>query len=315
MIKISREAKTGVAAIIILILFYWGFNFLKGKNLFDGALQSYYVEYNDIKGLTTASPVAINGHKVGKVLDISFMSEPGKQGKLLVQFTVESDIEISKNSTVKIYSGLMGGTSLIINPKFDGDLAETGYVFNGSSASGVFSSLTDKINPLQAKIGHAIVNVDSLVQHMNNLLDPKMIKDLHESVSGLNFTIKNLERTSYQVNGLLANNKENLNATLANVKVTTDNFKSLSDSLAQIKLLDLSKKLDVTAKNLASLTTDMQAGKGTLGKLAKDEQLYDNLEDATRELELLLRDMKENPKRYVHFSIFGKKDNGYQESK
>ncbi|MDO3693356.1 MlaD family protein [Wenyingzhuangia sp. chi5] len=315
MIKISRELKAGVAALVILALFYWGFSFLKGRNLFNGGLSSYYTTYKNINGLKKSSAVTVNGFTVGKILDIRFSDDPEKKGQLIVEFTIEEDLHFSKKSIAKIYSGgLMGGKSLAIIPSYDGEEAEPGDYLKGEIESDIFSSITNKLNPLQSKVENVIVNIDSVTANLNALLNKQTIENLNTSFENLNVIMASLKNTSASVEVMIESNQQNMNATFSNIKNTTKNLKTFSDSLAQIKILAISEKINRTASHLDSITAGIQAGQGTIGLLAKDENLYNNLEAASKELEELLRDVKEHPKRFVHFSIFGKKERKYEES-
>ena len=148
--KITRELKTGVVAVLVIALFIWGYNFMKGLNVFDGPLKTYYTEYPNVQGLNTASVVTINGVDVGKVISINFNKNPDKKGQLIVEFSVENDFEFSKNSVAKIYSAsLMGGKSLAVIPSYEGDIAAPGDVLKGEIESDIFEgviNITGKIN-------------------------------------------------------------------------------------------------------------------------------------------------------------------------
>ena len=181
--KITREFKTGVVAVLVIALFIWGYNFLKGMNVFDGPLKTYYTEYNNVQGLNTASVVTINGVEVGKVVDINFNEDLDKRGQLIVEFSVENDFEFSKNSIAKIYSAsLMGGKSLAIVPSYEGETANPGDFLKGGIESDIFSSVTEKLNPLQAKVENVIVSADSLMTGLTEVLDVKSRNNLKASI-------------------------------------------------------------------------------------------------------------------------------------
>lgn len=310
MIKISKELKVGVAVLFIMVLFYWGFNYLKGKNFFNGSSSSFYTTYNHVNGLKKASPVLINGYTVGSVVDISFNENGDDQSQLVVEFTIEEDVNFSKTSTVEIYSSLMGGKSLVLVPGKTGESAVPGDYLKGKVAL----DMMDKLGPIQHKAENTITSIDKLAKNLNTLLDENMVKDLHASIHSLSLTLEILNKTTSKVDALIATNQKNLNTSLSNLSATSENFKAISDSLAQVKILSISKKLNTTLANLEGITTGMQNGEGTLGKLTKDEALYNNLESASKELEELLKDVKEHPKRFVQFSLFGKKEVPYKET-
>ncbi|MCF6180754.1 MlaD family protein [Lutibacter sp.] len=311
--KITRELKTGIFAIVVIALFIWGYNYLKGTNLFDGKINTYFTEYNNVRGLNTSSVVTINGVDVGKVIDITFNKDPKKRGQLIVEFSILNDFQFSKKSIAKIYSAsLMGGKSLAVVPSYDGEMAKPGDYLKGEIESDIFSTVTEKLNPLQAKIENVIVKVDSLLGNLNNIVDAKTRINIKQSMAQLNATLANFHAASKNLSLLVSDNKEKLDKTFSNVALMTSNFEKLSDTLVNANLGATVKKLQTTITNLNGVLAEINSGKGSLGKLVKDESLYSNLTNASKELEELLRDMKLHPKRYVHFSLFGKKDKGYK---
>ncbi|GGK56530.1 MULTISPECIES: MlaD family protein [Flavobacteriaceae] len=310
--KISRELKTGVVAVLVIALFIWGYNYLKGLNLFDGPIKTYFTEYQNVQGLNTASVVTINGVDVGKVVNITFHNDEEKRGTLIVEFSVENDFEFSKNSVAKIYSAsLMGGKSLAIVPSYEGETALPGDYLKGEIESDLFSSVTEKLNPLQAKVESVIKSADSLMTGLTDVLDPESRQSLKASILELNATITNFKFASANVNELIKKNDDKLSKTLDNAELMTANFAKLSDTLVNANLGMTIKNLEETIGNVNSVLAGLENGEGTLGKLLKEDEIYTNLTDASKELEELLREMKLHPKRFVHFSLFGKKDKGY----
>ena len=310
--KISRELKTGIIAVLVIALFIWGYNFLKGLNLFDGPIKTYFTEYNNVQGLNTASVVTINGVDVGKVVDIKFNKDQDKRGNLIVEFSVENDFEFSKNSIAKIYSAsLMGGKSLAIVPSYEGETAKPGDYLKGEIESDLFSSVTEKLNPLQAKVESVIKSADSLMTGLTDVLDPQSRESLKASILELNATVSNFKSASANVNKLITNNDETLSKTLNNAELMTANLAKLSDTLVNANLGLTIKNIEETVDNLNSVLAGLENGEGTLGKLLVDDKMYINLTNASKELEALLKEMKLHPKRFVHFSLFGKKDKGY----
>jgi phospholipid/cholesterol/gamma-HCH transport system substrate-binding protein len=315
-LKISREVKTGIVAVSVIALFIWGFNFMKGLNLFDGPSKTYLTEYNNVQGLNTASVVTINGVEVGKVINIMFNKDPNKRGKLIVEFSVETDFEFSKKSIAKIYSAsLMGGKSLAIVPSYEGEIAKPGDFLEGEIESDIFSSVTEKLNPLQAKVEDVIVSADSLMTSLTDVLDANSRAHLKLSIAKLDATMTNFKTISESVDKLIKTNEEKIESTLAKAEVMTANLAKISDTLVVSNLGGTIKNLETTVTNLNKILASVESGEGTLGKLVKDESMYTNLTNSSKELEELLREMKLHPKRFVHFSLFGKKDKGYQEDR
>lgn len=310
----SKELKTGIVAVIVIALFIWGYNFLKGQDLFSANSRHFFVEYNNINGLNEASLVTINGLKVGKVDQISFNENSDRKGNLIVKISLDTDFEFSKNSIAKIYSAsLMGGQNLAIVPKYDDEVAKSGDYLKGEVESDIFSSVGEKLNPIQAKLENVLVGADSLLIGFNQILDEKSRQSLNRSILGLEGTISDVRKTLSTVNTMLDNSKINVEVTLENSKKITDNFSKVSEDLAKANLGETVKKLETTLANVNTLLADMKSGKGTLGKLMTDDKMYTNLTNASKEMEELLREMKLNPKRFVHFSLFGKKAKPYNE--
>lgn len=311
--KLTRELKTGVVVVVIIGLFIWGFNYLKGLNIFNGPADTYFVEYANVQGLNTASEVTINGVKVGKVETIKFNKEVDKLGSLIVEFSVESDIDFSKNSIAKIYStSLMGGKSLAIVPSFEGELVQPGDYLKGETESDIFDSLSESINPIQTKFENVIISADSLLTNFNQVFDEKRKKDLQESISNFNKTLISLNNTTKSINTMIDSNQASFKATMDNASEMTAKISQLSDTLVNANLGATIKHLEASLSSMNAMLTHIQSGQGSVGKLLYDEAMYENLNNAANELEELLLEMKLNPKRFVHFSLFGKKDQGYQ---
>jgi phospholipid/cholesterol/gamma-HCH transport system substrate-binding protein len=309
-LKISKELKTGLLAVVAIAVIILGFNFLKGKNYFDNS-NIYYAVYGNVEGLVESAPVTINGFRVGKVLDISFAD---RSGKLVVAFSVEEDFEFSRNSVVEIYSsGFIGGNNLGIKVEHDpANRARSGDTLKGSIEQGVLDQVTGKLAPLEAKVQGTLTNLDSLLTNLNQVLNDKSKENIQYTIADLRATVAQFKGASAKVNAFLEDNNERMGNTLANLDRTSENFAVISDSLSQIQFGNMIASLELTVDNMNSVIGQIKNGEGSLGKLLQDEALYNNLSGASLELELLLRDMKENPKRYVHFSIFGKRAKPYE---
>ena len=247
---------------------------------------------------------------VGKVQNIDFADQ---KGELVVTFTVEKDFEFSKNSIVQIYSSsLIGGKQIAIIPDNKSKIiAKSGDTLNGEIEKGMLEAMTGGLKPLEQKVLTTLANLDSLVLNLNNVLDDTTRENLRQSVENLNKTLTSFKGASQNLNSLISTNKEKINTTFSNLEATSENFSTLSDSLAKIETGKMVKDLENVLTRFNSILEGIDNGEGSMGKLLKDDKLYNNLEGASRELELLLQDMKLNPKRYVHFSLFGKRPNEY----
>ena len=309
--KRSKEVKTAVLALGTILLFIFGYSFLKGTNILDKD-NTFFVTYDNVEGLAKASPVTINGLLVGKVKDITFLNN---QGKLLVSFSVtESDFEFSKNSLVRIYSsGLLGGKSLGLYPEYDPEnRAVSGDTLVGSVEDDMLVAVTKALGPLEDKVNNTLVTLDVLLHSITDILDPKTRANLQNSIANLNTTMESLNDASSSLNGLLKENKGSLNNTFANLENMTTNFNSLSDSLSKLETGKLFSELQNVVTRFDTISSALENGEGSMGKLLTDEQLYENLKGASKQLEELLEDVKLNPKRYLHISVFGKNNKPYE---
>lgn len=307
--KISREVKTGIIVIGGILLFILGFSFLKSTPLFDNS-KTFYAVYHHVGGLQSGTQVTINGFSVGKVNDIKFHDSTGN---LLVTFTVSNKFSFSKNSEAELYdTGIIGGKGIQIKPVFDGaEMAVSGDTLASATRPGLTDLVQQRLTPLQMKVEGAISNADTLLMNMNEVLDPKAKKDLRESIAGLSAMVNSFQGSADALNEILSGNKENLNNSINNLSTITDNFSKLSDSLANAGLGETIKGLQTTITNLNGVLAKIENGDGSLGKFVNDQSLYNNLTDASRQLDLLLQDFRLNPKRYVNVSVFGKKQIDY----
>jgi phospholipid/cholesterol/gamma-HCH transport system substrate-binding protein len=310
----SKELKTGIAVVLILCLGYWGFNFLKGQNLLEPTSRVFYIEYDNIQGLNKASTVSINGLQVGKVSEINFNTDSIKRGKLVVKIALDNDFQFSKNSIAKIYStSIIGGESLAIIPSYVGDKAVSGDYLKGEVESDIFTSVGETLNPLKAKVERVIIGADSLLIALNDVLDLKSRDSFKKTILGAETTVSSLNETLSSFNTMIDSTKLDIGVALENTKKITANFVKVSDTLSKVNFGQTVKTLQTTLENINGLLSGIEKGKGSLGKLATDDTMYNNLSEASEELAALLKEMKLNPKRFVHFSLFGKKAKPYIE--
>ena len=284
----------------------FGYSYLKSSSLFNNDLTLYAV-YDHVAGLQPGTAVSINGKNVGTVNSVEFKDA---SGKLLVTFTVSQELKFSKNSTVELYdTGLIGGKGLRVNPVFEGAPVAN----RDTLSTGTKPSLTDlaeqKLSPILHKFESALTDADSLLLNVNEVLDTKAKADLRKAISGLGDLMTSLNSSAEVLNKVLVNGK--LDNSLENLNLMTSNFSKLSDSLNNAGLGRTLSNLESTVANLDNLMARIEKGEGTLGKLTKDEALYNNLSNASKELDLLLQDFRLNPKRYVNVSVFGKKQKDY----
>lgn len=306
--KLSKEIKTAVLVLASITLFIWGYSYLKGKDLLTN-YKVLYVQYDNVEGLTVSSPITISGLNVGKVSKITI---DNTSGKVTVEMQISSDFPIKKSSVAEIYApSPIGGKQIAILPGKDGADAVTGDTLISSSKLGLTDEVAKQIVPLKDKITKLLDNANVMLENVNQVLDAKTKENLKNSLANLNETIAQFKGASTQVNSLLADNKSKINGTMTNMEKATANFSKVSDSLAKVNIGPTIKNLQKTLENVDKMMADMQAGKGTMGKLIKDEALYNNFNKTSKELELLLQDLRLNPTRYVNVSLFGKKNKPY----
>ena len=309
--KISREIKTAILVIASILLFIWGYSFLKGQNLFNNH-KVLFVEYDNVEGLATSAPVTISGKIIGKVNTITL----NKNGMLLLELQInDNNFPIQKSSIAQIYEpGFIGGKQIAIIPNYkDSKLAVSGDFLKSDVKLGLMSSVGEKLVPTQQKIDKLLIDADDLMTNLNGVLDAQTKQNLKNSIAQLNQTLTEVNKATQKVNVMLAANQQKIDNSLSNVEKASGNFAKISSDLEKAKLGETVKSLEATLDNVNKMMTDLQSGKGSMGKLLKDEAMYTNLTKASRELELLLQDVRLHPTRYVNVSLFGKKEKPYTE--
>lgn len=308
--KYSREVKTAVLAIIAIAILVFGYSFLKGENLLDNS-RTFFAVYEDVEGLSRSSEVTINGLKVGQVTSIDFLNE---QGQLLVTFTVKNDFPFSKNSIAEIYGGnIIGGKSLAIIPEYDQKvgIAQSGDTLESGKEEGIMELVNDRLTPLQNKLESTIVSADSMLTAISEILDDTTRNNIRGTFKNLNATVSSFKVTADELQGIVRGNSEKLDRTFTNLDEMSSNFNRFSDTLTSMDIQKITDDLEKVVADFESVSEKLNNGNGTAAKLINDDAVYNNLDRATRQLEQLLQDVKLNPKRYVHFSVFGKNPGPY----
>lgn len=307
--KLSREIKTGIIVVAGIAAFIFGLSYLKSSALFENS-KTFYAIYDNVGGLQPGTKVTINGFDVGNVTDIRFRDG---SGKLLVTLTVTNEFEFSKNSVAELFdTGIIGGKGVQIVPVLDNaPSAQSGDTLQSQIKPGLTELVQQKLTPLQMKVEGAVSNADSLLMNVNEILDDPTKKQLQETITSLNQLVQSFKTSADNLNVLLDNNKMQLDSSLKNVSHITSNFSKLSDSLVNSDLGGTLTEFKTTVNKLNAILAKIERGEGSLGKLHQDDALYDNLAEASKELDLLLQDFRLNPKRYVNVSVFGKKQKEY----
>ncbi|GEN75790.1 MlaD family protein [Chryseobacterium hagamense] len=311
--KFSKELKAGVIALLAIVGFVVLFQFMKGRSLFTTD-NIFYAKYDNVEGLAQSSPVSINGLKVGQVDKI--IPHTSKEGKIdfLVKITVDNNFEFSKNSTLEIFEpSLMGGKEMRINLMYGGQTAKDGDTLRGAFKLGTLGSLSSQVGPVKDQLQVVLHRVDSLMTNANQLVDTQNRQEIKLLLVNLNKTVGALQSTAASVNSLVGHNDPKLqkvlddaSLTMQSGKVTLDKYGNLAESIDTKKLNATIANLDETVGQLNKVVSGIDRGEGSLGKIMKDDQLYNNLNAASNNLNSLIEDLKAHPKKYVNFSVFGK---------
>jgi phospholipid/cholesterol/gamma-HCH transport system substrate-binding protein len=312
MVKIRREAKIGLFALITMVALYWGINFIRGKDLF-GRNSTYYAVYDQVNGIQKSSAVMVKGFKVGVVSSIIY--DPAKSDKIVLELSIRSKYKVANDSEARIFSdGLIGGKALEIVPGVSNTYLHSGDTIRSSIDHDLLEMAGSDLEAIKRKASALVNDLTATLNSLNNVIT--------ENADHINTTMGNLAQISSSLNTSLSSERGDLRGILANINAVTATLKSNTDNIDRIignveSITDSLKQADFsTAVNNLTSTLDefngviskVNNGEGTLGKLVTDEALYDSLQNAVTDLSALLEDLKANPKRYVHFSLFGKKD-------
>ena len=307
--KNKNEIKTGVLVLLGIGLFVFGFSYLKSNDIFVSD-RTFYAVYDDVEGVVNGTPVTVNGFPVGSIQNISFF----KNNSLLVKFRVENDIKFSINSIAQIYeTGLIGGKALGIIPANDNSRTA---VYNDTLASSVAPGLTELVNekltPLQENIESMIVSANNVLDKVNAIFDDPTRANLRTSVSDFSETIKDLKETSKMIKSVMKSNKLSIDQTITNVLDISTDLSEISKTINQSELSTTMKNFKNSSEGLSRVLNNINEGNGTISKLIDNDSLFRNLNDASKSIDLLIEDIRLNPKRYIHFSVFGKKNKPVQ---
>ena len=316
--KISNETKIGSLTAVAIVLLVLGFNFLKGKTFF-GKSHNLFAKYTNVRGLATSNQVVINGLQVGTVYSIT---TDKNMKEILVNMTLTKDVNIPTNSIAIIKPSLLSTPTIEIKL---GDaqtyIPKNGYIATEATA-GIFNDVLSKVDPILYQVTKAVTSIDSVLMAVNHILDPSAKNNISATLANLNKTTANLVGTSASLQtllntqtGALAGTLNNLNSFTASLdknsgKITStlDNLDKTATNLSQLDLQKTLTFLNSTIGDLKATIGKLNNTSGTAGLLLNDTKLYNNLTATANKLNLLIDDLKTNPKRYVNISIFGKKN-------
>lgn len=291
-----------------LVMTIFSFNYLKGINLLEKS-RHFIVVYDNVEGLVASNPVTINGFKIGNVQKINLSADGSN--KLEIKLIIDNEVEFSKSSKAELYeTGLIGGKAIAIIPNYqDGSIAESGDYLQGTIKPGLTELVNQKLTPLQDKLESAIQNADKVVLNINELLSDDTKTSFQQSILNFKNISESLNETTNNVNSIILNNSDAIENSLKNIESSSKNINEITKSVSDANVSDLISKLNSTVSNFNLALNKINNGNGSVSKLLENDAIFNNLEKATSELEALINDIKVNPNRYVHFSIFGKKAN------
>jgi len=291
----------GLSFVGALVLFIWGYNFLKGKSLLE-EYPYYYAVYQNVDELAKANKVLINGMFVGQVEDMFF--NPKQDGTIIVKFTASKKIRIPADSKACITSSLLGSKSINIilgSSSLDAKLGDT---LASSIENGVTEMLTTELMPLKNKVETLVMSIDTLVGSLNTVLDAETQANVKSSMSDLSVSLNNLNKISKDLQKIMDSEKDNISDIIENVDNISENLSAVSDSLAQIKYNQIVTSLQSTIDNLDVITTNLKNGEGSAGLLLSNDSLYINLTKTVDNLGVLIKKIEENPKKYIRIKVF-----------
>ena len=314
--KLTGYTKLGILIIVSFAIFIWGINYLKGIN-FLNRNTSYVVIYDRVDGLIESSAVTINGYKVGQVKSIDFSKK--NDGTLHVIFSIEGEFKIPKGTTARIVSSdLMGTKSIKLQVAPSTQYYKPNDTIPGSIESGLKEQVSMQVLPLKNKAEQLLASLDSAITVVTYVFNEEARKNLSESFERINNTILNLEHTSGEFKELLTSEKQNVKSIIGNfeqistnlnqnsdeISTILENFALASDHIASVDIRTTLEQLAVSSQGIKTIVNQLQEGKGSAGKLLNDDELYNNLNNLSASLDLLMKDIRQNPKRYVQFSAF-----------
>lgn len=309
--KITNETKVGILAAVAITILILGYSFLKGNNVFSSE-NEFYARYGSVEGLTVSKPVLVNGYQIGRVSDLKLQPN----GSIVAQFKINSDYDIPKNTIARLEStDLLGGKAIVFELGSGKVYAEDGDTLKANSEK----NLMEQVQPIQKKAEQIIGRLDSVLTSVNNTISPEFQQNFNKSFASIARTLETLEGTTRKVDNLVGAESSRISAIMANLESVSANLRNnnqritavmsnlekVSDQIARANFENTIKNADKAVADMQVAINKVNSGQGTLGQLVNDERLYINLTNAAANLDMLMIDLKANPKRYVSFSIFG----------
>ena len=303
--RLSKEIKAAFFVLSTILLFIFGFNFLKGSSLLDKQ-KTIYAVYDEVDGLLVGANVMINGLSIGNVTELDFLPN---STKILVTLKVKDKLNFSSKSIASIYeTGVLGGLAISIDPIFEKEsIIKTGDTLNSNVRPGLTELINRQIEPLSRQLQSTITSVDSIFTGASNVLNRQTQEEIKESINVLTSAIKAINNSSIIIEKTLTAKNTQINNTIDNFEKISSNLSEVSDELNSFGLSNLLSNLEVSVDGISSIVNKLDSDKSTIGKLINEDEVYNNLNSSIESLNSLISDIKANPKKYVHFSVFGRK--------
>ena len=313
--KISNETKIGALTAITITVLILGYSFLKGNDVFSGS-NKFYAVYRSVDGLSVSKPVLVNGFQIGNVSKMKLLSN----GHTIVEFKVNKQYNVPSNTLAKLVStDLLGGKAIVFEYGNSNTYADD----NDTLRADIQGSLAESLQPIQTKAENLITKLDSSLAAINKILNPNFQKNVDRSFTSIANSLQTLEGTTKKIDALVGGQSAHINGIMENAETVSSNLKNSTANLTgittnfqkvsnDIAAANIKQTLDNANKAMADLQATIAAintSQGSLGLLLHDDKMYNNLKDASANLNSLFIDLKAHPKRYVSFSVFGgKKD-------
>lgn len=318
--KVRKEAKIGFIVVGAVVLLIFGLNYLKGVYIFSDN-RVFYAVYPRINGLEKSNPVVLNGFQIGQVKEIEIVNDG--TGNLLVTLTVNKNLEIPADSKALLAAAdILGSMQVRIILGSSSEFALSGDTLTPEVERDLVEAVNAQLAPIKRKAESLISSVDSVIRVIEVILNPKSQTNLVESFKGINNAVASLERTAFRIDTLVLEEKERISDILDDINKLSSvlssngselnniikNFSQISDTLAKANISETLNQINGALADFEQVMTKINNGEGTLGMLINNPDLYNKLESATTNLDLLVEDIRVNPNRYIHFSVFGRKD-------
>ena len=304
--KLRKEVKVGVLAVIGILMSVFSYNYLKGFNLFEKN-RSFKIIYEKVDGLSISNPVTLNGFKIGNVKKINF--NPDNTKELIVDIIIENDVIFSKSSYAELYeTGLIGGKAIAIIPDYSDDsVALDGDYLKGSIKPGLTELVNQILPQVQLQLEIVMKNAEIVLENINSLFDAETKAQLKSSVDDFSNLTNQLSETSNAISKLILENSQNISLSVENIRLSSERISDISKSLSPKTIKDITTNLDSVLSNLKNISKNLNSGSGTFGKLINDDSVYQNLDSTINELKVLIEDVRNNPNKYINFSVIGRK--------